>query len=405
MSSLSQTALLLWKGRCRHGRSQRIGMGQEDDCGPLIAKTPRRTGVIARRRVASRSDSRIELKNPVFALFISRRHGVDAELTRWTLALLAMISSFICPPLSGGEADATVIRPSVMRVGDRLSIVLHRKDTGIAVLKDLGEVGEITIGLGVTDQNGLNLAPNPSLVTDSQLASLEGLKALRVLIAIESDVSDQGLAHLSGLVALKELWLDFNPKVTDAGLAHLHALQNLRVLRFHRSPITDAGIVGIKEFKELEDLQLGYARITDASLGLIAGFAKLKILDLQHTEVTDNGMSSLSGLVNLTWLCLDNTKVGDEGLAHLEGLTNLTWLILNETKVTDKGLAHLRRMGKLETLYLTSTSVTDEGLLQLAEVKSLRRLSLKHTKTTAKGHAALKKALPKLEIILSDAQG
>src|SRR5438046_575917 len=57
-------------------------------------------------------------------------------------------------------------------------------------------------------------------VSDSELEALKGLPELPVLIASGTALTDDGMAHLKTLHALRELTLD-ESRITDAGLQHL----------------------------------------------------------------------------------------------------------------------------------------------------------------------------------------
>src|SRR5262249_6562709 len=102
---------------------------------------------------------------------------------------------------------------------------------------------------------------HPLQVTDDGLKALKGLANLRVLDLGSQRFTDAGMAHLSGLTSLEELWLDFARQVGDGTLQSVSNMKKLRVLRFYGAPISDAGIAKIKNLTELEDLQLGRSRV------------------------------------------------------------------------------------------------------------------------------------------------
>ena len=171
---------------------------------------------------------------------------------------------------------------------------------------------------------------HPLQVTDEGLKSLEGLEKLREIRFFVTPFSSAGLTHLTGLINLEELWLEFNSKYDDAAMDSIASLKKLRVLRFYGAPITDTGITKIRGLSQLEDLQLGKSCIGDDALKIIGGFVRLKTLDLQYTRVTDAGMSHLKSLTNLQWLCLKGTAVTGKGLANLSDMTELKSLYLDE---------------------------------------------------------------------------
>jgi len=78
-------------------------------------------------------------------------------------------------------------------------------------------------------------------VTDTDLASLEGLKRLQHVSLSSSRITDAGLVHLKGLASLRRLDLDFN-RISDVGLVHLEGLTKLRRLDLRVTKVTTAGV-------------------------------------------------------------------------------------------------------------------------------------------------------------------
>ena len=88
----------------------------------------------------------------------------------------------------------------------------------------------------------------PSSTTDEQLAEkLKGwANAATSLFLANSKITDAGLAHLKGLVTMKELDLD-GCEITDAGLVHLKGLSNLKKVILSVTKITDAGVKSLQK--------------------------------------------------------------------------------------------------------------------------------------------------------------
>jgi hypothetical protein len=91
--------------------------------------------------------------------------------------------------------------------------------------------------------------------------------------------------------------------ITDAGLAYLSGLTGLRKL-------------------ELSDtsLHLSRTQITDAGLANLKGLTSLSSLALNETQVSDAGLRHLKALTGLTTLDLSSTQVTDAGLVHLKDM-------------------------------------------------------------------------------------
>ena len=120
---------------------------------------------------------------------------------------------------------------------------------------------------------------------------------------------------------------------------------------------------------------LADGKIDDAQLASLKNLPKLAQLNVRGKDITDAGLVNIKDAKGLVRLHLEKTKVTDAGLEQLKGLENLEYLNLYGTAVTDAGLKHLEGLKKLKRLYLWQTPVTDAGV------------------------AALKTALPEIQII------
>lgn len=112
---------------------------------------------------------------------------------------------------------------------------------------------------------------------------------------------------------------------------------------------------------------LADAKITDAEVALVKNLPRMAHLNLRGTEVTDAGLAHLKDSKALVRLHLEKTKITDAGLEHLKGLENLEYLNLYGTAVTDAGLKHLEGLKKLKRLYLWQTQATDAGVAALKQ--------------------------------------
>lgn len=122
-------------------------------------------------------------------------------------------------------------------------------------------------------------------------------------------------------------------------------------------------------------------------------------LHLADKDVTDDALVSVAKLTNVLWLNLARTKITDGGLAAIKDMKTLERLHLEKTSIGDAGLEHLKGLENLTYLNLYATQVTDAGLVQLHGLKKLKRLFLFETKVTQEGIAALKTAMPELQVI------
>ena len=154
---------------------------------------------------------------------------------------------------------------------------------------------------------------------DRDLISIGHLSQVWNLSLDFSPVTDDGLAHLEGLVELERLYLPFT-EVGDAGLVHLKGLTDLRQLSLQGDSITDEGLDAI--WKELTNLE---------------------VLDLDRTRVNGKGLAQLKGLKRLVRLSLRGAPVDDAALKHLQGMTGLRELFLDDTRVTYTGVREIQK--------------------------------------------------------------
>jgi tetratricopeptide (TPR) repeat protein len=224
-------------------------------------------------------------------------------------------------------------------------------------------------------------------------------------ISLQSNTNlyDGILVHLSGLTHVTALdlatWHD-KGEISDKGLAYLSGLKTLRELQLGgtHSRITDTGLSHLKELKDLEFLGLTFTKITDKGLAHLSGLGKLKKLGLCDVDISDEGLSHLKNITQLRILLLRGTKVTDAGLLQLRPLVNLEVLWLNNTRITDKGIATLTGFAQLQTIDISNTRITDAGLQQLSRVKALKDIKLSGTKVSARGVRQLKGLLPSCKI-------
>src|SRR5690606_644940 len=121
-------------------------------------------------------------------------------------------------------------------------------------------------------------------VTGVALRDLAGHTQLKYLLLRNNQaIDDAGLAALSPLVELRELFLT-NTGITDAGLVHLRTLTQLRRLGIAENyGITGAGLSSLTELQALETLEMGKTRVQAESLPSLAQFPNLQVLNLDST--------------------------------------------------------------------------------------------------------------------------
>jgi internalin A len=200
------------------------------------------------------------------------------------------------------------------------------------------------------------------------------------------------MKEIKSFEKLRRLQL-MNAQVTDKGLAGISGLKLLTVLGAHGNRLTGESLKEVGKMAQLSELDIGSNDLKTEDLRHLAGLKELRRLRLVNLhQVKDEAMKVVAGFGKLEELNLAATGVGDKGLAHLAGLKNLKELNLYALKVTDEGMKAVGQMEKLERLDLADTKVTDAGLLELKGLKHLKRIRIDGTKITDEGRKALRQA-------------
>ena len=235
-------------------------------------------------------------------------------------------------------------------------------------------------------------------IQDADLASVEGLAHLAMLIVAYLPITDAGLVHLEGLTSLTDLRLP-GTAITDRGLGKLRRLNRLKSLVLADTHITDGGLKEVASHRELRELNLSGTAITDAGLAALRPLERLKSLNLFQTRVKGPGLGYLKPLTQLRDLNLGLSDIDDRGLEQLEELANITSLSLTGTTVGDAGLRHVAKLTRLVELNLRDTRITDAGLGELKGLRELRELFVDvSTRITPGAIRRLCGALPRLDV-------
>ena len=196
----------------------------------------------------------------------------------------------------------------------------------------------------------------------------------------EADVSADVIARMRWLPLLRSLTFGtrwtwrinlFAPSVPpgrfvgDDDLIQVGQLTQLHSLQFKYSNITDEGLKHLTNLQSLTELELTRANITDAGLVHVGQLRSLTRLNLQQTQITGTGLSHLRPLKYLTRLTLQVTPLQDGTLGVLAELPRLTFLDLDETPIIDASIPDLARLTSLRELSVMSLS--DDGMKRLQQ--------------------------------------
>lgn len=131
--------------------------------------------------------------------------------------------------------------------------------------------------------------------TGNREACLRDMHHLKTLRLTGTGISNQALEEISGLPALRVLHLS-KTEITDDGLKHITCMQTLEELSLSGCAISDQSLVHICRLPALQILKLGETRVTDAALQIIAEMKNLQEVSLGATRITDDGRLHLAML-------------------------------------------------------------------------------------------------------------
>jgi hypothetical protein len=155
--------------------------------------------------------------------------------------------------------------------------------------------------------------------------------------------------------------------ITDDDLAALQGLEGLEVLLLDhpQNHLTAEGLRTLATLPNLMHLRVRGVAIDDEGAEAIAAVKSLKILNLPQSELTDAGIEKLKSLENLVQLRVGSSKLTDDGVGHLKDFPNLARVHLIDVPLSDRGLAVFEKMPKLESLYIDGGNASDAGYEKL----------------------------------------
>ncbi|MBC7857131.1 MAG: hypothetical protein IAF94_27180 [Pirellulaceae bacterium] len=122
------------------------------------------------------------------------------------------------------------------------------------------------------------------ILGDDKFANVNGVD-FNPLKTENRQITDADLRHLKMFPRLNHLVLKNCRQITDAGLADLSGLANLHYLYLNDSPITDAGLVHLAGLTNLEELSLTHTQVTGPGLVQLSGLSELHFLYLYSTRI------------------------------------------------------------------------------------------------------------------------
>ncbi len=214
---------------------------------------------------------------------------------------------------------------------------------------------------GMPDLRALDLSH--TVMPEHVLYQVADLADLQALNLSATSLTTRGMCHLSQLKRLQFLAVP-KTSVSSGGFRDL-PLREMQVLLAGDTNVTDQLLEQLSEAANLRELSLYSTRITSGGIAELVPLPSLTYLNLGATRIGDAACSSLRQMTTLEELILDNTAIRDEGFAELTALDNLRRLSLQGARVTDAGVKIARDMERLEFLNIKYTGVTERGVDEL----------------------------------------
>lgn len=261
-------------------------------------------------------------------------------------------------------------------------------------------------------------------IDNAAVEALKDCRTLRAFEAVNSSISEAGIATLASLPLLESLYA----RRANIGLGLLSnaeqanqvnaALGTAAEKLASGTPINDidpaalveepalkqhldsCALKAISASESIRNLDLRYTNVSDLEVAYLGRMSQLKVLRLEESRVTDKCVPFLAQMTGLTFLNLKGATFSSAGLKDLKTLVNLTNLELDDTRLTDEGLLELAPLTKLRELHLRRTQVANPGMAVLAHMPDLRVLKLRDTLVTDVGlaHVAGLKNLVELDL-------
>lgn len=240
-----------------------------------------------------------------------------------------------------------------------------------------------------------------SLFGDAGSVHLETLAELKILTMGRTNITDEGMRNLSGLMKLEKLELGGCKNVTDSGLSSMKGLTKLQILSLHETGVSSTGISHLENLTDMRTLDLPDG-MTDESCYYLRKMERLYSLDLPNSTITSRGAQYLSQLNRLRILRLMDSKIDHDALKIIGQMKRLESLNLEGATVTDADVEALTGLQSLTSLSLDNTSITSDCFRSMVKLKSLKDFSASYTKFSIGSMRSLENRIPGLNQFRTD---
>jgi hypothetical protein len=298
-------------------------------------------------------------------------------------------------------------------------------DAGLAMMPKFEKVEKLAIdGCQYTNNALANIAKMKSLTAlsmnggsvqdpshncDAGLAAIKQMHQLVSLSLESSNLTPQGLAHIAEMTQLESLNVA-HTRFNDDSLQLLAPLVNLKELNISFTMVGDQGFRFLLPFTQLENLKIAHIPIHGDGL---RDYTKLKgrngLKALTMFELPALELPGYEGIYNcrktLEYLDLGQAVLSDERFVQaVIPCTKLETLLVHENpSFGDGGLSQVGRLKNLKRVFFyKNPAITDGSIPNLAKLKKLESITMNATGITEQGARALKKRLPKCDVVHND---
>jgi hypothetical protein len=158
----------------------------------------------------------------------------------------------------------------------------------------------------------LDMYSKEATITDSQLKYLDNLTVLEEL-EIYSRGTDAELERLSKAATSPSMFFirtgGGKLRITDAGLSHLQRLKNLESLSLDGEQLTEVGIANLSGLPRLSALELS-AKINDAGFQVLRKMTQLEFLELHAHSSSEPAVKELKNALPTLNMITSDSEIG-----------------------------------------------------------------------------------------------
>jgi hypothetical protein len=272
--------------------------------------------------------------------------------------------------------------------GNTTHAFAHNTNVSSAELKELSKIDTlVSLTLGMAPE-GVDLEKGAM----QELANFQSLESLRLA---KSQLTDEDLANLPKLAALKNLTIEGyigneHTVLTDKAIAVFSRIKHLDCLTIRaETKFSDDFVKTISAHPTLTTLQIQSDHFTDRALESISSNSRLKKLNISSPHFTDKGFQRMSTMQSLKEIEIESPLLTKQSLLSLKPLTGLKVIDLPMKDMDRNALAVAAGMKSLERLILRRAEIVDEGFIVLEGHPSIKSLFLENAILTKKSEVIL----------------